>query len=287
MVTVSSPPGILNVYGYPDDLIERLTLEVSEDAQVLARRGTVMWGLLDASSRMVDGICGRVFYEVRDSRQFDVSNPFSVFLDDLIRPMAVLVDDSGDGIYTKTLDRDSYRSYPLDARPSSSDGRPYYMLKTIGSGRFPVGRARVFVDGFWGFRRHVVGLGSYVSNAGGDLTRASASFRVDDDSPITAGRTIMLGEEQLFVRQVGASVLNVVRGVNGTDAVAHDDGTQVFGFRYPAEVTEATLRFAEYLYRRRGGLRGLTIVSETAYRDVPDPTRDIRLMLRPYIRGSV
>ena len=81
--------------------------------------------------------------------------------------------------------------------------------------------------------------------------------QVDDDANIRAGQTILVGNEQMFVKQVGASVLNVERGMNGTSAVVHDDGSLLKALSYPAEVVEATLLVAVDRWRPTRRYRAL------------------------------
>ena len=56
------------------------------------------------------------------------------------------------------------------------------------------------------------------------------------------------------MKQVGASVLNVVRGVNETEAKELLDGDEVLRIMYPAEVVESTLLLAVDRWRRRDGV---------------------------------
>ncbi len=43
------------------------------------------------------------------------------------------------------------------------------------------------------------------------------------------------------MKQVGASKMNVVRGINGTVAADHEDGAELMLQQFPAEIVEATL----------------------------------------------
>ena len=107
------------------------------------------------------------------------------------------------------------------------------------------------------------------------LTKASRSFKVDDDANIRAGQTILVGNEQMFVKQVGTSVLNVERGMNGTSAVAHDDGSLLKALSYPAEVVEATLLVAVDRWRRRDGIARSNDVATGTRDELYDPSGDI------------
>ena len=91
----------------------------------------------------------------------------------------------------------------------------------------------------------------------------------------------------MFVKQVGASVLNVERGVNGTSAVDHDDGSLLEALSYPAEVVEATLLVAVDRWRRRDGIARSNDVAAGARDELYDPSGDVSRLLAPYRRLSI
>ena len=73
---------------------------------------------------------------------------------------------------------------------------------------------------------------------------------------MAAGQTLRIEAEQVFVRAVDGQNLTVVRGVNGTTPVAHADGTDIYAYRYPPEVAEATLFTAARLWKQKDDLFG-------------------------------
>ena len=283
MVDLAAPVGVLNVYATPTDLKRRLGITDTT-------RDLMLWHLLHVASRIVEGHCGRNFYVTSGSKRFDVRDRRGVQVDDLIEIAQVVEDWDGDGVYERIRERKDYILYPLDSNPGSLHGVPFHSLRTPrrrGGLCFPTGRASVQITGRWGYRSHFVSLDGYISNGGAQLTKASKSFPVDDDSNVRAGQTVLVGNEQMFVKQVGASVLNVERGINGTSAVAHDDGSLLKALSYPAEVIEATLLVAVDRWRRRDGIArsndGVAIVDDQLY----DPSGDVSRLLAPYRRLSI
>ena len=280
MVTAQAPQGVLNVYATPDALKGRLSIVDSAHDETL-------WHLLNVASRTVEGICGRVFYTRREVRTFGVRHSYTLFVDDLISAYEVREDCDGDGEYERVLPSDEYALYPLEARPNTPSGRPYFALKKIirsGAGGFPLGIQSVEVEGEWGFRKVSLFVDTYVDNNGGSVTKASRSLSLDDTRHMKAGETVVIRGEQLFVKQVGASVLNVVRGVNETEAKELLDGDEVLRIMYPAEVVESTLLLAVDRWRRRDGVARSDDVAAGASREIYDPAFDVRQLLKPYIR---
>ena len=97
------------------------------------------------------------------------------------------------------------------------------------------------------------------------------------------GQTVLIESEQLYVTAISTNDLTVVRGINGTTASTHADGTDISIYRYPETVAEACLIQASRLWKRKDarfaarsglpqgdGLRGL------------DP--DVKQLLGPYRR---
>ncbi len=283
-MTVSNAPlGIMNIYATPASLKRRVGIaDMTHDA--------TLWHLLHVASRIVDGFCGRRFYVSTESKRFDVRDRNGVHVDDLIEVAQVVEDWDGDGVFERVRHRSEYVLYPLDANPTSPHGLPFHVIRTSrrSSGRcFPSGRAAVQVSGRWGYRSHCVPLGAYVSNSGTQLTAASRSVRVDDDAGLMAGQTILIDHEQMFVKQVGSSLMNVVRGVNGTPATNHLDGSEVKVLQFPAEVVEATLLTAVDRWRRRDGIASRSHALDGSPSKLYDPSEDVKRLLGPYRRFSI
>ncbi len=275
-----APVGVLNIYATPTELKRRLGITDTT-------RDSTLWHLLHVASRIVEGHCARNFYVTSGSKRFDVRDRHGVQVDDLIEIAQVVEDWDGDGVYERIRERKDYILYPLDSNPGSLHGVPFHALRTPrrrGGRCFPTGRASVQITGRWGYRSHFLSLDGYISNDGAQLTKASKSFKVDDDANIRAGQTILVGNEQMFVKQVGASVLNVERGMNGTSAVAHDDGSLLKALAYPAEVVEATLLVAVDRWRRRDGIARSNDVATGARDELYDPSGDVSRLLAPYRR---
>lgn len=280
MTDLAAPVGVSNVYATPTDLKSRLGItDTTRDA--------TLWHLLDVASRIVEGHCNRNFYVSTASKRFDVRDRCGVTVDDLIEVTQVVEDWDADGVYERTRERMDYVLYPLDTDPQSRHGVPYHSLRARprrGMRFFPKGQAAVQISGRWGYRSHFVSVFGYVSNSGSAITAASRSIQMDDARNVQAGHTVLIDHEQMFVRQVAASVLTIERGLNGTSAAAHQDASLVKRLVYPAEVVEATLLIAVDRWRRRDGIERTDNVAAGLRDGVYNASGDVARLLAPYRR---
>ena len=243
---IVAPRGVFNTYGELPEMKSRLGIAGNANDPAL-------WMALHAASRDIDAYCNRRFYTVRAVRSFDVADPDGFVVPDLISISSLREDADRDRIYEVARTPDDYILYPLNAEPASPSGRPYYLVRADPSGSRPMfttGRIAAQIEGLWGYRADVVDLHSPV-DFDGVITAFSDIIPVTDRGPVAAGQTLQIESEQVFVRAVDGHNLTVVRGVNGTAAVAHLDDTDIYVYRYPPEVVEATLVSAAQLWKRK------------------------------------
>lgn len=253
MAHAIAPFGVVNTYATLEDLKQRLAISSGTSTY-----DDALWKLLHLASRIVDRRCGRRFFVMLATRRFDVQDIAGFPVTDLIQVTQMAEDRDGDGVYESLRHTDSYTLYPLDSEPESAHGTGYRRVMCANEDAtdgFALGNSRVKVTGLWGYRGHWITAGASVRN---DVTvsKADKSFFVDDDSSLAAGQTIMLGREQLFVRQVAARAVGVVRAINGTTAAVHAAGTPIKVLAHPAEVAEATLVTAVDRWLKRDGYAG-------------------------------
>ena len=243
---IAAPNGVLNTYGELAEIKSRLGIAGNSSDPAL-------WMALHAASRDVDAFCNRRFYVEHAARCFDVASSQGFVVPDLVSVSSMQEDADRDRVYEIERTRADYILYPLNAEPDSYSGRPYSLISADPAGprpAFTTGRIAVRIEGLWGYRAHAVDLNSPIDFTGA-LTASSDIIPVTDRNPVAAGQTLLIKSEQVFVRAVDGHNLTVVRGVNGTTAVAHQDGTAVRAYRYPPEVVEATLVLASQLWKRK------------------------------------
>lgn len=244
--TTTAPVGVLNTYAGIDTLKQRAGITGSTQESLL-------WLALYGASRTVDRYCNRHFFVLSGTRQFDVENPGKVPVPDLAAVVAIREDADRDRVFELTLSADQYLLYPLNASPDRPWGRPYSSVVADPAGtrpRFTTGRRTIEIDGDWGYRRVLQDTGADL-NVGAPLSSTATQVTVTDGSLIEPGSTLWIEQEQLFVRLVSVNDLTVARGVNGSAAVTHADGSDVLAISYPASVGEAALLIAGRLFSRK------------------------------------
>jgi len=219
-----------------------------------------LWLALEAASRAADRFCNRHFYVLGATRTFDVEDRGGFGVPDLVSVTTLREDADRDRVFEVTREPDDYLLYPLNAEPASPWGRPYYRVLAYPFGRrpaFTVGRRAVEIAGFWGYRSNTADTGADVDQ-GGTLPAAAATVTVTDGSLVSAGQTLLLDSEQFFVREVSGDNLTVARGVNGTTATTHGDGSDLFVYRYPDPVARAVLLMTGRFWKRKDSPYGPT-----------------------------
>ena len=250
-------------------------------------------GLLEAASRWIDGYCGRSFGAVHGERRFDGRGRAALLTSDLVAVSELRVRDASGG--WETWPAADWLLYPLNAAPTEPGGRPYtrILLASAERRRFPLNRAGVAVSGIWGYGdvREDAGLRVADNSAVGisDATVTVAPVSADAAIPLSAGHTVRIDDEQLYVTGAaagdGTTELAVQRGVNGTDAAAHAVGAGLSVYRYPEAVAEACLLQAAVWWRERFG-GPFPLPEDDGRGDVGGVSPAVRALLVPYRRRN-
>lgn len=255
-------------------------------------------GMLEAVSRWIDGYCGRQFGAVHGERRFDGTGKASLTVSDLVAASEVRVREaSGEWIVWSSGD---WLLYPLNGAPTEPGGRPYTRVMLAGGHRrFPLNRAGVAVSGVWGYGDVREDAGQQVADDSAVRADAAAVVVAPVSAgaaiPLSAGHTVRIGDEQLYVTGatagVGKTTLSVQRGVNGTAASAHAVEAGVSVYRYPSGVTEACLLQAAVWWRERlGGPFAPDVTfdqsTDAGGGDVGGVSPTVRTLLAPYRRRN-
>jgi hypothetical protein len=217
----------------------------SEAATIVSRK----LAILEASSRRIEAYCARSRFgsgfgpRIGTNRYTPDGRATLYLYDDLLSITSVDVRDAitSDAI-TYTDETDFYKQ-PFDRAP-------YRSLYVHGNGasRFPVVPRGTGITGKWGYadtRRTATATASAIADA------TTTSITVSDDAEFSAGQTLLIGSEQLYVRALaGSNVLTVERGANGTTAATHD-ATAIDIYEYPASVADCANRIALLRWRSR------------------------------------
>lgn len=270
-----------NAYGDLTTLKSAAFLNVPDDAH----NGRLL-GLLEAASRWIDGYCDRQFAAVHGERSFDGTGKVALASPDLLAVSELRVREPSSGEWI-AWPSDRWLLYPLNAAPTEPDGRPYTRVVAMGaSRRFPLSRGGVRISGVWGYSDVREDMGLFLS---GEVTATDGSVAVAtrDGTILSAGNTLRIGDEQMYVTGVsddgqGTLTLTFQRGVNGTAAVMHAAGAGISVYRYPKAVTEACLLQAAVWWRER--LAGPFPSPPADWGDAPGISPTVRALLQPYRR---
>lgn len=197
--------------------------------------------------------------------------------------------------YSEQAGKDYY-VYPLD-------DTPYWALQGLTSSvwypgtynsAYPAGgKQAISVTGWWAYRQY---CGQAWKSSGDTVTGSAINATVTSitvtnaDGPTYDGTTprfspgnlIRIGTEYISVENVDyvTNILTVERGVRGTTAAAHDASTAIDVWIPDANINRAALRWAGYLYQRRGIYEAVRQSIDGQYtvqfpQDVPEEVRGI------------
>ena len=67
------------------------------------------------------------------------------------------------------------------------------------------------------------------------------NFTLTAGTAVSAGQTIRVDDEQMFITSVSTNEIYVERGINGTTAATHSDEDVVYIYDYPWDIVHACL----------------------------------------------
>ena len=212
--------------------------------------------LLESVSRQVDAYCNRHFFAHRAAMVFDGDGSTALRIPDLVSvdTDGLATDDDGDRLFEVAWDESDYLLHPANADPAGGHdlASPYtWVLTDTEAGArsgFPAGTRRLRIAGEWGYWRRLRPASESLSGA---LEAGDSEIDVSGGSDVEAGHTLLVGSEQIYVRGRTANKLDVLRGVNGTDAAAHTSGAGIGIYQYPGPVSEAVIIQASRLWKRK------------------------------------
>ncbi len=259
--------------------------DVGELGRVAGAIATADWPdalrYLQAASRRVEQHTGRWFYQLEASDlDIDVLAGQRDFVTrwDLISTPSALKDDADlDQTYATDLLTNGVTVILL------GDEAPYYGFE-LRDAVLTVARKGLRATADWGWPRTVKSSGDSVQD--NPLSAAATTLTVVDSTTLEVAQTLRLETEQLFVTDLPtATTATVTRGVNGTTAASHAQGTaiDILTFQAPS-VAVVTAGLAARLWRRR----------DTGFSDVAsdaDPTlemgplgEDFEFLLAPIVK---
>ncbi len=238
------------VYATLTQLRQRLSVPDGDTAD----DGRLLVALRQATAQ-IDRYTARRFAPVIHTRRLDYQSPYSLRLDiDLLELLALT---NGDGT---ALDVSDAELLPTGDGPKSAilldpSGVPFtYHLRP---------QAAIQVRGIWGWHDAWSQAWRDSSDAVADdpLSADSSTVTVSDadgadaagESPrFQVGQLLRIEDEYLHVTAVdaAANTLSAIRGVRGTAAASHAQGTPIEVYLPPLDVQALCLRWAVWLYQQ-------------------------------------
>ena len=272
-----------------------ITLDALKGASALNITGTAnddrLLRLAEAGSSVIDRWCNRHFFARRATLRFDGSGEATLGVPDLVSVDSdgVRTYGRGYGAPATAWDAGDYKLLPFNADPASAgnpNSRPYTRLLATatasGKASFPFGRGNVEVSGVWGWWQHLRRASQVVNAAAdADATTLMVSASQQNWTEIAAGHTLLIGDEQVYVRARDSGMLTVERGVNGTTTGAVNKDSSIAIYEYPPPVSEAALLLAARMWR--GALGG---VDDWQAGEIGMDS-DIGLLLSPYRKPAL
>lgn len=229
---------------------------------------------LGEGSRQFEKDTGRFFY-IYEGTFYQDGAANRLILDWDVQTITTLkCDTDGDGSYESaytvdmnnpTTSPDAF-AYPANTLPKTRlEANPWGSYGHFGAGI----RKAVQIVGAFGYGndwptdfKHtaVVTIGADFAS-----TATSISISGNSTSEISAGHTLRIGSEQLYVNAALSGSLNstcpVTRAVNGTSAAAATSGSALSIYDYPAPVIKAVLIYAMRTWKRRESAFQNTVIS--------------------------
>jgi len=212
---------------------------------------TALLFALNAASRLIDDVTGRVYYVQSATRYYDGQSSPWMLADDVLAVTTLKTDEDGDATYENTLAATDYQLNPLNTFPKT-----WVVIQTVSDyGGFAPGiTSGIELVGTFGY-----GDGSsstpYTATAinvtVGDATTTTVTVSAED--VLAPGHTILAGAEQMYISAAttdSSNEITVTRGVNGSTAAAHSTATASI-YDYPDTIKQAVLIQANRWWKRK------------------------------------
>lgn len=254
---------------------------------------SLLRGALAAASRLIEAYTGRWFAPVIQTRRYCLPEGGVLLLDGDLLALDTLT--NGDGTVIP--------AGALHLHPAAGSVKASIVLDRTQAAFVCVGDPvdAIQVTGVWGYHPDWATAWRDSGDAVADdpLAADAVTVTVSDadgadaagESPrFAAGQLLTLDAEYLRVLAVDAetNTLSVARGVHGSTAAQHAEGSALAVYQPPADIVQVSLRVAAWLYRQKdagyvqvaGGLRGQMTVP-------PALPEDVQQILAPYVRVRV
>jgi hypothetical protein len=216
---------------------------------------TTLLRMLESASEQIDKITHRHFNTWEGIQYFDGVARVLIPDEDILSISAITLDD-GNQTYATTMLTTDYLAYPI----SGPQLYPKYMLKLTNNssqGSFASAvLAGVKITGIFGYGNGLSATpyydsGDTVQNNPMTISQTTITVTNPGGNTFSAGMTLKVDSEQMYVSEALGAVLGIVRAVNGTVATTHSRLTPIYIYTYPSPITEETLLLATAWWKQR------------------------------------
>lgn len=238
---------------------------------------------IQRASRFVDRYTRRFFYALTQTRYQDNPDSYTrLYLGaDLLSCTTLTVDSSA-------VDSGDFHLYPANGYPK------LWIEAAHGSGQLftwsTSPQRNVAIAGIWGYHDDYDNAwrdpSDTIQDAGG-ITAAATTLDVTDGTKFAVRQTLLCESEQLGpITAISSNTITVSgRGLNGTTASTHANGTAIKIWQMPYDIEHVAIRLATWFYKQRKAPFQKTANPQLGTVVVPTALpEDIRAMLNPYRR---
>lgn len=240
---------------------------------------TALLTMLEMASAWFDGMTKTTLQPRKQARVYTPLKADVLLVEDLLAVTKFETELNSDGSYSYSWTSGQYRLTPHNA---PLDGRPYWRIEITDDAPtvLPVGSsAGVRVTGTWGYYDN---RWTAAGTLDGNVSSSATTVVVTSATGLSAGQTLLVEDEQLYVTAVSGKNLTVRRAQNGTSAKAHNHNEPIEVYYYPL-ASEAVMRVAHRYWRMREAPNGMSMTPDVGnLNGVPmdNDTRDIVQLFR-------
>jgi len=210
--------------------------------------------ICESASKSIDNYTNRTFIAYTGTKYFNGAR--ELWIPDLLSITTLKTDDNDDATYENTWATTDYIEYGVGIEDTLNT-YPRIRLETNPNGDYNSFASNVKkgvqIAGLWGYGDGISAT-PYVLDT--TLTAAITSLTaltcaVTAVTNLSAGQTIKIDTEQMYIYSIATLTLTVERGVNGTDAATHLINAPLYIYQYPSDIRQACIDLSVALYQNR------------------------------------
>lgn len=211
---------------------------------------SVIEDMIERTSREFDGMCGRHFYPLVETVNYDVPDDEFLWFDDDLLEVISLTNGDGTAVATADYHFKPLREYPKYALYLTDITDTAWESTTVDSDQ-----EAIALNAIWGYREQYATYGwtqGSLINMGTNLNATATTITVDSDDLFVPDQLIRIDNEIMIVVSSSSNDLVVLkRGDNGSTAAIHLDNAPVYYWTHPEDIVKFVLGMAHIEYKAR------------------------------------